>query len=184
LMEKIDLWVDIDGNIKEDELARNIFDISQIYQNIDAYSKIRDIARSVILSPFIQKNILYLLSSKREFQLIMPFDKHFLGGIIDCLIIRSNTEIEIWDWKTNFVNSKRDLEKFRKTYEIQLKIYSYLIFHLYKETQELTCRLLFVSSQDKTNEGNWIVSYNYKRNQIPQIENEILSLMKEPIFSY
>ncbi|MCX8010869.1 MAG: PD-(D/E)XK nuclease family protein, partial [Ignavibacteria bacterium] len=180
LIEKINEWVNPDFSINVDALAEISKSISLNYHNNTSdLNYLIELASDFYNSPFISKCKDILLSAKREFHLAMPFESHFIGGIIDCLVEKSSNEIEIWDWKTNTIQQKSDLSILRDKYELQMKIYAFIAFHLFHNAHSINCRLFFVRSSSKINQDDWIVTFEFLRNDFELLRHEIRELINK-----
>lgn len=180
LIEKIDVWINPDYSINFDALTEIAQSIAMnYYNNLSEVDYLIELATNFYNSPFISNCKQVLLSSKREFHLVMPFDSHFIGGVIDCLIEKNNGEIEVWDWKTNLIREMSDLLVLREKYALQMKIYAYIAFNLFHHAYSIICRLFFVRSSAKTNDDDWIVSFEFSRNELERLHKEILELMNK-----
>jgi|GEM_PF-3264904 len=178
LIEKLDVWINPDFSINLDALTEIAQSITLNYYNNSAeMNYLIELATNFYNSPFITKCKDILLSSKREFHLVMPFESHFIGGVIDCLVEKNNGKIEVWDWKTNFIRQKSDLSILREKYELQMKIYAFITFHLFHKANSIICRLFFIRSSSKENDEDWIVSFEFSRNKLERIHQEIKELM-------
>ena len=64
-------------------------------------------------------------------------------------------------------------------YALQMKIYAYIAFNLFHHAYSIICRLFFVRSSAKTNDDDWIVSFEFSRNELERLHKEILELMNK-----
>ncbi|MCX8054615.1 MAG: UvrD-helicase domain-containing protein [Ignavibacteria bacterium] len=180
LIEKINEWINPDFSINVDALTEISKSISLNYFNSTAeVNYLIELVSNFYNSPFISEYKDLLLSSKREFHLVMPFESHFIGGIIDCFVEKSSNKIEIWDWKTNIIRQKSDLSVLRDKYELQMKIYAFIAFNLFHNANSINCRLFFVRSSSKINQNDWIVTFEFSRNDFELLRQEIKELINE-----
>lgn len=181
MMQNVLIFIDNNNQINTAKLNELSKKISIKYLKTDTNSDfLSQLVIETLNSKFIQENFNHFLNARREYHLVMPFGEHFLGGIIDCLVQKNANEVEIWDWKTNIISSKNDLTYFHKAYELQMKIYAYIVFQLFKNIKTLNCRLFMVRSNSKKNEEDWIITYEYTRfDDYKKIDFEINSLIQQ-----
>ena len=101
-----------------------------------------------------------------------------MNGIIDVLITNENGELEVWDWKTNVVDSEIDFARHLENYELQMKIYAFFVLLMQPKQKEIKCRLLFTRlAGDNAEDDDWTHVYKWDRQEVNEFADEIKSLV-------
>ncbi len=140
----------------------------------EIFEKCKSISQTKLFEKF-SKNI---ANSKREYKLTMPIGDNFITGNIDFLVKNDCNEWEVWDWKTNQIEDKNDLNRLKEEYELQMKIYSYFLMHLEPNQTKFTARLLLtelanINSQDE----DWTIKYEFTLSNKLEIKEELINYM-------
>ncbi len=182
IMMNINKWY-IDKYINTkiiDEIISKYQKSYNILLSYDDKSNIIKEITSVVDSKFIQYSINNLLSAYFEYELNIPLFNNLLKVIFDVLIQNSNNEFEIWDWKSNKIIQIEDIKKLAKYYELQMKIYALVLSYLYPQNVNYIARLFFTNFASKAkNDSDWIVSFEWTKNELNEFENELQDLMNE-----
>ncbi len=113
-----------------------------------------------------------------EHSLNLPVGHDFITGSIDALV-NLDGEYEVWDWKTNKLQ-KSQKDFYGGRYEIQMKVYAYLISKMFPGQQTYRARLLFSKLADTgIEDSEWTLQYAWDEIQLKKIGEEIKSYMKE-----
>lgn len=99
---------------------------------------------NICSTDLFQENFKYFSNSKHEYNLIMPIADNFITGVIDLLLEKENGDFEIWDWKTNQIQSKSQIKSLADTYKNQMMLYAYLVWNQ-KKSSVIKARLLFTN---------------------------------------
>lgn len=173
----IDKYININAI---DEIISKFQRSYNILLNNDDKSNIIKEISSVVDSKFIQYSINNLVNARFEYELNIPLFNNLLKVIFDVLIQNSNNEFEIWDWKSNKINQIEDIRKLAKYYELQMKIYALVLSYLYPKNVNYKARLFFTNFASKAkNDSDWIVSFEWTKNELTEFENELQDLMNE-----
>ena len=173
VMEKIPLWHN-GISVNNDELNRIIeyqFELNDHLAKQSDISNIYQMIMNTINNDFIKTRINQLIKSEHEVDLRMKFDKDYLYGSIDLLFFDGN-QFEIWDWKTNKIDTENGIEKLKDKYEYQMKFYSYLVSKLYPEQKTIPARLLLIELAG-INSNDWIIEFSFDQDDLLEIENEL-----------
>ena len=136
--------------------------------------------RRLASSDIVRRNIAGLHSSITEYKLTIPIAEDFLTGILDMLLINESGIREVWDWKTNRIDSKEDMLVLSETYKIQMKIYAYFIKLLYPGEKEYSTRLLFTRRiNSSANDEDCTVVVKWDEVELEQFGEELILLIKE-----
>jgi ATP-dependent exoDNAse (exonuclease V) beta subunit len=107
---------------------------------------------------------------KNEFEIYVADHDYFLHGIIDKIIFKEN-KILIYDYKTDDIE-KKEIKKHAEYYLMQLKFYLYIASKLFGEFDSFEGSLVFVKYPDD------IVTLNYNKSQLNELEDEITNIIK------
>jgi ATP-dependent helicase/nuclease subunit A len=86
-----------------------------------------------------------------EYALTVPVGTDFCTGKIDAVVhtdggpISTARHLEVWDWKTNHLQGKSP-DHLAKRYEVQMRLYCYLVMLSYPEIETCAARLLFTET--------------------------------------
>ena len=107
---------------------------------------------------------------KNEFEIYVADHDYFLHGVIDKIIFKEN-KILIYDYKTDDIE-KKEIKKHAEYYLMQLKFYLYIASKLFGEFDSFEGSLVFVKYPDD------IVTLNYNKSQLKELEDEITNIIK------
>jgi ATP-dependent helicase/nuclease subunit A len=107
---------------------------------------------------------------KNEFEIYVADHDYFLHGVIDKIIFKEN-KILIYDYKTDDIE-KKEIKKHAGYYLMQLKFYLYIASKLFGEFDSFEGSLVFVKYPDD------IVTLNYNKSQLKELEDEITNIIK------
>lgn len=148
-----DVLASIIRNFSELSAEEQIADIVRLLATHDldrsvALSAVEEII-AVLDSPLVKTNAVALATSRVETRLVGALSKMVVQGVIDVRMHPSETEIEVWDWKTNGVASAEHLEALAHTYNIQMCAYAWLCFQSYPSCLRVNTRLVFTKAARK-----------------------------------
>lgn len=169
-----------DGKLDFELLDELINEIKKDYKDLsDAkIEEITQILKKLSLSKFILNIISNKENLKTEFNLKMPFlpsKYHFILGNIDLIFKDKNGNYHIIDWKTN----RNKNENTKLQYDIQRKLYTYLIYNLDKNA-EVNFSLVFTNDILNNDEEYWETKFDTEIH-IETIENEIKELISNSL---
>jgi ATP-dependent helicase/nuclease subunit A len=188
-LQYIDKWMKDDFSIYNDALKDTVTSSLESYQynNInETTDEIIAECKSISETELIRKEYKNILNSKAEYFLEIPLDNNILHGIIDLLLKKEDGTFEIWDWKSNQINTEEDQIKTAWHYELQMRIYCYFISKLHPGQNKYNARLLFtrLAGKFKTSE-DWTHKFVWTKEELdktPEIINERIAKMKnEPL---
>ncbi len=192
VLEKINFWM-INGKKDDEKFAQTVEkELELSTQDSKLYlsgNRIKEEIENVLASSLFNKYRTGLSNAKTEMTLTMPFGKDFLNGKIDMLIKDPEGRSEIWDWKTNIVDSARKFDELAQYYLPQMLFYAYMLMHLEPEHKEYKARLLFTRLAKKSaSDDEWTKLFIWKKDElsdygdylkkkIPQIERLSFELL-------
>ncbi len=181
-MENMDLWISKEGEINEESLKivteRGLAKAGVFYE-AEVIDSIADEIRSTVSTRFIKKNLTRILESEKEYKLYYPLNGDFLVAQID-LLTRDGDTYEIWDWKTGAVANKDEMKRAAANYELQMKIYSYLLSKMNAGEKEYKAKLLFTKLAGKEkSENEWIYDFRWDESELRESEKELKREIKK-----
>ncbi|MDR0926681.1 MAG: UvrD-helicase domain-containing protein [Ignavibacteria bacterium] len=183
VLEKINFW--FDGTISQKMLSNVIDDaVQNIIGDIDYVQKqYIDDFTAITNTQLLQQYKGHLKDAIFEMEANIPIGKNFFIGIIDCLVPDGNGNYEIWDWKSNRVNNETQFAELKNYYSQQMRMYLYLLMHLFPEQQRYTARLLFttLAKNDATND-DWTYTVSANGNEKQKLFNEIQEQINQNAF--
>lgn len=183
-LENIEQWLNDDFSINEDVLQvhidNSLGDNERGNLGITKATMRKDCI-NISQTPLIRREYHNIIHSKAEYELSMPLDGNILHGIIDLLLEKGDGSFEVWDWKSNIINSAEEKSKTAEHYELQMRIYCYFISQIAPEQNEYTARLLFTRLAGKSQkDDDWTHRFVWTKKEIeqtPEIINEIIEQM-------
>ncbi len=135
---------------------------------------------NIYKTKIIQKYKKLLPNSKSEIVYNLPFDYDLINATFDLYLMNEDMEWEIWDWKSNQVNSKEDIDEYKSHYEIQMKLYSFFNYLINPNQNNYIARLLF-TRQAKLNaeDTEWTVEYKWNKQDMEEFRTYLSSLLME-----
>lgn len=174
ILEKIKDWYDgfeIDYEMINSLLIENSIEEDEKDYYIDIINKLTE-------SKFFKENSKFRNNFISELSLKLPLEKSFLSCKIDLCFKSSNDSIEIWDWKTDKVKNKKEIENKANIYEYQLKSYVYASYYFFNKPIEIKARLLFLDYlKENDNTEDWIVTKEFSFENINQIKSELINTL-------
>lgn len=126
------------------------------------------------LTKYYQSKTWQLISKnqnyKNEFEIYVREKDYYLHGIIDKIIFDEN-KLLIYDYKTDEIDQK-EIKKHSEYYLMQLKFYLYIASRLFTQFDVFQGSLIFVKHPDD------IVTLNFNKNNIKNLENEIAVIIE------
>jgi ATP-dependent helicase/nuclease subunit A len=180
-IENIESWINEDKTININRLEaiinNKIYDLNINISNEQKSLIINELI-SVVDSPFIKERLEDLLKANFEFVLQMPLGGDILKVIYDVLLFNSTTkEYEIWDWKNNVITDDVRKQKLVKYYELQMKIYCYVLSYLYPDQKNYQAKIFFTRlAKDLSEKNDWIHTYLWAKSELEQFYNELVEL--------
>lgn len=173
VLEHLSVWLSADLIADQETLKSLIaysLDCKEFNDKDRHHLRILNECLNVSKTKLLRDNFKQILTGKNEYRLTIPIGEHIVSGIIDLLLINNNGAYEIWDWKSNLLNSIDDSEHLLMNYEPQMKIYSYFVSKLYPEQQSVNSRLLFTKLAGEDIEAkNWTHVFSWNRDELAKI---------------
>jgi ATP-dependent helicase/nuclease subunit A len=139
---------------KQEELVNSIIEELKNYFSSKTFEKIKS-----------YKNF------NNEFEIYSKENDYYLYGIIDKLIIDGG-KIVIVDYKTDNIK-KEQIEERGLNYLPQLKFYSFLAKKMFKDAEEILCRLVFIKHPENVFERNITLD------ELDQFKGELKNIVNE-----
>jgi ATP-dependent exoDNAse (exonuclease V) beta subunit len=183
VMEKIKLWTDEMGSVNEDNLRRIISSITlsdAFGESNKLNNRVLSECKAVTETKLIRSEIVNLKSAEFEKTMLMPVGDNFINSIVDVFFTNSKKEIEIWDWKTNLVNSISETKVLAEKYRIQMKIYAYLASKYEPEQMSFKTRLLFTRlAKQNIDDEKWTYEFTWSRAELEEFEQSLKGQISE-----
>jgi ATP-dependent helicase/nuclease subunit A len=163
------------------ELTINeIIQNNQVNINKAFFDRVVNESSSIISTQLLQKYFASLKTSRRETELTMPIGNDFITGKIDLMIPDNEGNWEVWDWKTNKVESAEQMDFLFNEYQLQLKMYAFFLSQLYNEQQKFTVRLLFTRmARPGAADESWTRKEVWNKEDIAKFSSEIKNMVAE-----
>ncbi|MCX7909685.1 MAG: UvrD-helicase domain-containing protein [Ignavibacteria bacterium] len=176
-LENINNWYNKDGilvNNLVETIENAMFEqkrsLDRLLQN-----QIIEQCINIVQTKLFTRNKEIILSSEKEFEVLLPFKDNFLIAKFDILIQNEKGDYEIWDWKSNNVKNKEEMEFVAKTYELQMKTYVYALSLLKPEQSIFNAKLLFTRlAKPNSSDEEWTFDFFWSKDELPMIEKELL----------
>ncbi len=195
ILEKFKNWYQ-NGKIDESKLESMIkkeLDFSPAgIDKVRVYNRAKQEIKNVFSTKLINEYKSRFDTAKTEMTLTMPLDKDFIHGKIDLLLKNPSGFYEIWDWKSNIVESHEKFHELSAYYKPQMKFYAYLLMHLHPEYNEYKARLLFTRlASAEAVESDWTSLFMWNKKELNDYENmikksifDIEQLSFEPVINF
>lgn len=135
---------------------------------------------NVTQTPFFLSRKERILRAPKEFKVILPFMNNYLLAKIDLFFQSESGNFEIWDWKSNNINSFDEIPQIAEHYRFQMLMYSYLASRLYPEQDRWVARLLFTRlARSKVNDNHWTYTFTFNKCQLEELELQIETYIKQ-----
>jgi ATP-dependent exoDNAse (exonuclease V) beta subunit len=181
VLERIREWMNSDGEINDMVLNECIESLSKETERplSEAIKKrIKTECTAICRTRLVRRLSENVLSGEHEYSMNLPVDDFFMNGIIDVLITNENGELEVWDWKTNVIDSEIDMARHIENYELQMKIYAFFVLLMQPKQKEIKCRLLFTRlAVDNAEDEDWTHVYKWSRQEVNEFAGEIKTLV-------
>ncbi len=167
--EKIDNWLDENFKIINANLLQtlnNSASIVGISLTEDLINQAFNIVKKVLETQLFKSNKSFIRQSLKEYEIYQPFNDDFIIAKIDFLLKSNDRFLEIWDWKTSKVDNKEEMRNVAGKYEIQMKLYAYILRNLFVD-DTIKARLLFTNLA-KTNcaDEEWCVLFEWTKKDL------------------
>lgn len=176
-LEQIKIWLLPNGDANKNalnDIVNSIVDNMERPVKESIKERIINECNAIASTNLLQEFTNNLAEAKSEYALYMPYYDDFLIGKIDLLIKNNEGIWEIWDWKTNRINSEQDILKLTEHYELQMQIYAYFIMLLFPEQQRITARLLFTRLAKKNAKDEvWTRKFEWNKEEISHFGDDI-----------
>lgn len=179
-MAKLNSWW-IDGKTdrqKLEEIIKVLLKRQNQYKE-ENLSKVTDLCIGIVNTDYIRSHSKNLQEAQFELELNIPIEIHYLTGSIDCLIKDENGDLVIWDWKTNKISDYSGIEELSKHYKHQMSIYAYLVYLLCNEQETFKAKLLFTDFAERSENNNWVYSFEWSREEIIAIGEDLDATVAE-----
>lgn len=180
LMERMDSWLDENLEVNIDTLTELIEYNKKLFEfNDDVGNYFYDVCNNLASSLYLKQYQKYISKFQHELGLKMPLGKSFLSCVIDLCFLNNDT-LEIWDWKTDKITSKNELNDKINSYQYQLKTYAFIAYFYFNKPNKIKAKLLFLDKlkeNDVTN--NWIKEFEWNSDEIISFEKEIKSSLQK-----
>lgn len=181
VLERIKEWMNSAGEINEMILNDCIESLSKETErplSETIKNRIKTECTAISRTKLVRGLTENVLSGEHEYSMNLPVEDFFMNGIIDVLITNENGELEVWDWKTNVVDSEIDFARHLENYELQMKIYAFFVLLMQPKQKEIKCRLLFTRlAGDNAEDDDWTHVYKWDRQEVNEFADEIKSLV-------
>jgi hypothetical protein len=179
-LESITKW-GVSGDVDTYSLENIFLDLAKSREenaNENLRERIISECSDVAKSGFIRRNFELLKNAKFEHSLILPIEQGYMKAVFDVLLENKNGEPEIWDWKTNMVNSRENIEFLAQKYLKQMEVYLWFLYHLTPDCENYRAKLLFTNFAGKSTADEWIYEISYTRDKVEKIGEKISSSIK------
>lgn len=122
-----------------DILARNNIDRTTA---MEGYNEVASVLESGLVSEYTNQ----LESARVEVRLVGVLSDVVLQGVLDVRFEREDGSIEVWDWKTNAVDSVDQIGLLGSSYRIQMCTYAWLCLKSFPNCPSVTTRLVFTKA--------------------------------------
>jgi ATP-dependent exoDNAse (exonuclease V) beta subunit len=182
-MSELNQWTNLAGDNdlnRLEQIIRSEIENLEIKISDDLIQGIRNEILSVLQNSFIQKHLNELLNAEVEVELNMPYGNDFIKVIIDALVPVRENEYEIWDWKSNYINSAAKFEELTEQYKLQMKYYAFVVSYLYPELSIYRAKLFFTrQAKSAKSETDWISTFEWTKNELNEFAAEIASYFEK-----
>ncbi|MFC2130460.1 UvrD-helicase domain-containing protein [Bacteroidota bacterium] len=179
VLEKIDLWLEDTGKVNNEKLENVISDTSKVFKkNFDNnfLKRVRRESLNVAGTDLILANVKNIKKSGKEIALNIPFANDYINATIDLVFQNTDSSYEVWDWKTNNVNDRKDMLKLAEYYEFQMKLYAYFLKLLDPGRESYKARLLFTQmAGSNAPDDKWTVEFNWTAEDLSSFEDRLNS---------
>ena len=186
IFENINEWLDDDCKIKRrsfDAIVEKKLTIAEKKTDGLLRERINSECAAVSSTKLIHQHRKALQTAIAEKSMMIPVGNFFLQGAIDIMIEGADGQIEVWDWKSNHIESAEILEKWKKHYQLQMEIYVYFLSFLYPDYNSYSARLLFTNAAKPDAENDtWTVLFEFSKADIPKIGEKIETYIKKANF--
>ncbi len=176
-MEKIDTWFK-DGVIDSNKIFETIDEYLYLNERLIALEVKNDVLTqciNVVQTQLFQRDKDNIVKSPKEMKLIIPFAENFIIGKIDLLYRKDGSEVEIWDWKTNNIQTREEMFELGSIYKNQMQTYALLISKLYPAQPAIAAKLMFTRlARPNICDEDWIYKVEFSRQQLEQFEKELV----------
>ena len=184
VLQEIKSWLNAGGTVNAKRLENTV---ENSKKNDDKLGKrVLVECSNIATTQLIQNNRNNLANADYEYGLFLPIDNDLMTGKFDILINNENGDKEIWDWKTNKINSGEHKSELINKYELQMKVYAYLIYKLYPLQNTYTCRLLFTRlANNNSPDEEWTHRFDWNADNLTIFEIELkesIKKLREDIF--
>ncbi len=173
-LARLQEWLDPKSGIQQSALQSCLDEIFYAEQ-LSAHEVLRERVQADIQRlcsmPIVQENAAALAAAWQEYSLSMPLGDDFLSGTLDLLLVNSNGECEVWDWKTNRLERQNEDDWFDH-YRLQLHVYCLLLSYQFPEQKQFIARLLF-------SRGGTQRVLELNREQLMLFEKDLLRMIGE-----
>lgn len=166
---------EVDTKKLEESIERNIT-ATQSPKKSGLRERIRADINHVLNSELLQSGRYDIDGSLAEFEMVLPYGSDFLTTVVDLIVRDTEADVyEIWDWKTNTLSSKKEVEEKVEYYRPQMELYAYFLSKKYPGRTEYPARLIFTNPKNiGAAENPLIFTFNFTAEDIAEYESKKL----------
>lgn len=181
-LERINDWYTSDGFLV-DKLYETID--TALYEqkrqiHLDVQRQIVEQCSNVIQTKLFKKYDDLILTAKKEFELIFPFENNYLIAKLDILFQNEDGNFEIWDWKSNNVRNVDEMIVVAESYKLQMETYAFALWNLYPSQDIFKAKLLFTRlAKPNANDEEWTYDFRWTRDDLFTIKNRLIDYISK-----
>jgi len=186
LMENMTLWLNEHLEVNSEKLTELINQANSLYANeIDIDDDLYSICNNFASSMYMKSYQSHLPHFINELGIKMPLGYSFLSCKIDMCFMNGDT-LEIWDWKTDKIEDKKEKEDKDSVYIHQLQTYVFAAYYYFRKPFKIKAKLIYLNLLKENDMSNdWISEFKFTESDIPNIQVELKkSLIKTNKMNY
>jgi len=181
VLQEIKSWLNVSGTVNAKRLETTVDSILSEYSKRNDYKLSKRVlveCSNIATTQLIQNNRNNLVNAEFEYSLFLPVGEDLLTGKFDIIIKNDNGDLEIWDWKTNKIDTDNHKLELINHYELQMKVYAYLIYKLHPLQKLYTSRLLFTRlAENNSSDDVWTYRFDWSANELKNFEQELKEMI-------
>ncbi len=182
VMENAKYWIEAGkpDRTKLEEFILSTASALYIQLNENLFARTVNEALNCAKTDLIRRNWSSFLKAENEYRIILPAGDDFTLGFIDCMVEISPGYKEAWDWKSNRLESASDIKETAKKYELQMKMYAWMLSRIYPGQSEYKTRLLFTSlAAENAKDEDWSYTYSWTKEETEEIGQYLLTVIDD-----